>query len=531
LRGRSGSMSFARRPRRGLPSLAFGSLRAALALAARCARGREPEALVALALAAFAGLRVLGFALAFPFFTNVDEFRHVDMALKYARGYVPGRETDAYEAETRRLVAILGSPEYHRDARSRSPLPPPVWRAGPEVLAQRIARMEAELAPIHNLEANQSPFYYTIAGAWLRLGRAFGFDGGPLLYWLRGLAAPAAFALVLAAHRVLRRATPRSRFVRLGVPALLACVPQDCVYYATSDALSPLLGGIAFLLCVDLALRAAPGAWRGAAAGAVGAAAILTKLPNAMLVPVAAFCAVAGRVGGRAPGADGRRCAWLALFATLCLPVAWWLARNALLLGDPMGDARKIETLGWGLRPLGEWLAHPLLGPEGLAAFLAGLARTFWRGEIAWNQATLALPAADRIYVAASAVCLALAATGLRGARPRGERVAEGAAWVAVLSALAILAWLSVRFSYGAATNPSLERPWFANGRLVSGVLVPFALLFVRGIERGAAALPECWRERGAWTALGAILAVACASEALLSAPVFGSPYNFFRLP
>jgi hypothetical protein len=96
---------------------------------------------------------------------------------------------------------------------------------------------------------------------------------------------------------------------------------------------------------------------------------------------------------------------------------------------------------------------------------------------------------------------------------------------------VAILAWLSLRFSYGATTNPSLARPWFANGRLISGALVPFALLFVRGIERGAAALPERAREPGAWAALAAILAVMSVSEGLLAAPVFGSPYNWFHLP
>jgi hypothetical protein len=324
---------------------------------------RDRETLAALALAAFAGLRVLGFALAFPFFTNVDEFRHVDMALKYARGYAPGREGDGYEPETRRLVAVLGSLEYHRDPRRTSPLPPPVWRAGPEVLARRLERVEAELGPIRNLEANQSPFYYAVAGAWLRLGRALGLDGGPLLYWLRGLAAPAAFALVLASHRVLRRVHP-DRFVRLGVPALLAFLPQDCVYYVTSDALSPLLGGVGFLLCVDLALRRAPDTWRGAATGAVGAAAILTKLPNAMLLPVAAFCALAARAQG------GRReaRAWFALGAALLVPLAAWLARNQVLLGDPTGDEVKIAILGWGRRPLSEWPAHPLLRPEGAGA-------------------------------------------------------------------------------------------------------------------------------------------------------------------
>jgi hypothetical protein len=191
----------------------------------------------------------------------------------------------------------------------------------------------------------------------------------------------------------------------------------------------------------------------------------------------------------------------------------------------------KIEKLGWGRRPLAEWLSHPLFGPEGLGSFLAGLVETFWRGELAWQQATLAHPAADDLYVAATAVCLGLAALGLRGPRPRGERIAEGAAWVAVLGAVAILGWLSVYFSYGPTTNPSLARPWFENGRLVAGAQVPFALLFVRGIERGAAWLPEPWRERAVWMVLTALLVSASVSEAILTAPVVGSPYNFFHLP
>ncbi len=492
---------------------------------------RDPETLAALALATLAAARVLFLSLCFPFFTNVDEFRHVDMALKYARGYVAGREGDAYDPETRRLVAILGSPEYHRDPRRTTPVPPPVWRAGPEVLSRRLARADAELAPIHNLEANQSPFYYTVAGAWLRVGRALGLDGGPLLYWVRALSAPATFGLVLSSFALLRGVYARSRFVRLGVPALLALLPQDCVTYVTSDALAPLLGGLAFLLCVRLALRPGAATWRGAAAGLVAAAAIATKLPNALLAAVAAFCGAASRASGSADAAAGAGRPWLAWWIALSLPVGAWLVRNRIVLGDFTGDAVKIEKLGWGRRPLAEWLSHPLFGPEGLAAFLDGLVRTFWRGELAWLQVPLAHPAADRLYVAATALCLGLAAVGLRGRRPRAERVAEGAAWVAVLCAVALLGWLSVRFAYGPTTNPSLASPWFANGRLVAGTMVPFALLFVRGIERGAAWLPERWRDRGAWGVLAVILAAASVSEAILTAPVFRSAYNFFHLP
>lgn len=492
---------------------------------------RDPELLAALLLATLAAARVLLLALAFPFFTNVDEFRHVDMALKYARGYAPGREVDAYDAETIRLVAILGSPEYHRDPRRTTPVPPPVWRAGPEVLARRIARAEATIGPIHNLEANQSPVYYEIAGAWIRVGRALGLEGARLLYWLRSLAAPASFALVLASFAGLRGIYARSRFVRLGVPALIALLPQDCVVYVTSDALVPLLGGVAFLLCVRLALEPDAAAWRGAVAGLVAAAAIASKLPNALLAPVAATCAAAARAARRAEGLRGPGRAWLAWAIALALPVGAWLAHNRFALGDWTGAATKIEKLGWGLRPLSEWPWHPLFRPAGVGAFLAELVRTFWRGELAWLQLPLAHAAADRLYVAATALCLLLAAIGLRGARPRAERVAERAAWVALLAAVAILAWLSVRFTYGTTGNPSPERPWFANGRLVAGATLPFALLFVRGIERGSAALRAAWRERAAWAALALILAAASLSEAILTAPVLRSEYNFFHLP
>jgi len=88
-----------------------------------------------------------------------------------------------------------------------------------------------------------------------------------------------------------------------------------------------------------------------------------------------------------------------------------------------------------------------------------------------------------------------------------------------------------VRFSYGPTTNPPLGRPWFANGRLVAGVMVPFALLFVRGIECGAAWLPERWREGAAWSVLAALLTAASVSEAILTTPVVRSAYNFFHLP
>src|SRR5262249_37921768 len=120
---------------------------------------------------------------------------------------------------------------------------------------------------------------------------------------------PPASALALPPPRALRAARPPSRFVPLGAPPLLAFLPQDCVTYATPDALSPLLGGVAFAGLVALAVRGAGGPLRGAAVGLAAAAAVLTKLPNALLAAVALFCAAAARGAPAAP----RRGTWTAL--------------------------------------------------------------------------------------------------------------------------------------------------------------------------------------------------------------------------
>ena len=157
---------------------------------------RRERALV-LALAIFAGLRVLCFALAFPFFTNIDEYRHVDAVLKYGRGQLPRPGPVAYEPEMARLLGVAGSPEYHRDpvAPLRPEVPPPAWHSPREEVAARIARMEAFLAPRHSLEVGQPPVYYAVAGAWLAVGRAFGLRDAALLYWVRALSALGAVVL------------------------------------------------------------------------------------------------------------------------------------------------------------------------------------------------------------------------------------------------------------------------------------------------------------------------------------------------
>ena len=147
------------------------------------------EGILVLTLAAAAALRVFLFASAFPFFTNVDEHRHVDLVLKYARGYAPLPGSDAYEPEVPGLLARYGSPEYHvHDERFRERgVAPPSWQRDPAEVRRQIEANTAYFARRPNMEAYQPPLYYAIAGGWLAFGRAIGVEGGALLYWVRQL--------------------------------------------------------------------------------------------------------------------------------------------------------------------------------------------------------------------------------------------------------------------------------------------------------------------------------------------------------
>lgn len=496
--------------------------------------GRIPEAGVAGAIAALAALRVLIFAAAFPFFTTIDEHWHVDMVLKYARGYVPRPVSDDYEPETAVLFATWATPEYHMrpEVRDREGVYPPGWQLPRADLELQIAEMRAYFGKLRNLEAYQPPVYYLLVAGWRAAGRAFGLDGGRLLYWLRAFNAAIYFAFVLAAYAFLRREYPANRLVRLGVPALLAVLPQDALYYVTPDALQPLLFGAGFALAVRIARRPDCSVGVYLAAGLVAAAGVLTKYTNAALLVPYALCsawAVARRPGRLAPRALGARL--LLLWLTLVLPVALWCARNQLLFDDPTATSVKIERLNWTPKPLAELTDHPLFGIAGVLEFGAHLAATFWRGELAWHRSTLSHPGADRFYALSSLVLLTLACAGL-AARRDGERsrLAEGAALAGVASCVGTLAFLSLLWSFPRLGNPSSALPYFVQGRLVSGALLPFALLYVRGLQLAARPLPARARSGACWAALAAVTSVVVVSEIALNAPVFTSAYNWYHL-
>jgi hypothetical protein len=486
-------------------------------------RARRGERAAAAALALFAALRVGCMAASFPFFTNVDEHRHVDMVLKYARGALPAAGPASYESAMPYLVARLGAPDYQLPPGAAHESPPG-WSVSPAELESRVARNERLFSRLVNLDAFQSPTYYAVAGACLRLARGLGLGSERALYAVRLLNALFAALLVLCACNLLQRTHPEDARVRWGAPLLLACFPQDALYYVTPDALSPLLGGVAFALTLRLLLEPGSGALRHLTAGAASAAALLTKLPNAYVLAIAAAAFARAR-----RGAALRRFALYA--AAFALPVGAWLLRNQLLQGDPLGTASKVELLGWRRNPASAWPAHPLFTPRGFASFVGDLVPRFWRGELVWRRAELAWPPADAVYTATTLAFLALAVAALPR-RPRGPaRTAELASAASLAICVAILVALSLGFVFPVGGNPSAERPWFHHGRLIAGALLPFALLYVRGLCALVSPLPPRLRGPAIWAALCALCALAVGSELWLSRPVFASAHNAWHLP
>ncbi|MGH0037554.1 MAG: hypothetical protein ACQGVK_21200 [Myxococcota bacterium] len=482
-------------------------------------------------LAALAALRVLVYALAFPFFNQVDEHQHVDSVVRYARGELPGAEMRGLDSRTARWSLEFGTFEY------LSPGPvvplPYLARPGAHPRDPLVRKANQAFLDVRNNEHDSPPVYFIAAGSWLRLGEAVGLDGRPLLYWLRGLNALMLGGLVFASFRVLRTLFPERAGLHLGVPALVAFTPQDCLFGVTTDAMALGTGGVAFLGLAWLGTRREPAPRAAyAAVGLAVAAAFLTKYTSLFLVAGAAALALGELVRGGDRWRAGFAARWAAWSAAAGLPVALWLVRNRAVLGDWSGTARKVAHLEWTPRPPAEWLDHPVVTPSGFAEFVGRLIPRFWRGEFLWHGEEMALPAADVAYTVLTlslvAVVLVVWAKGLRAPRPGPDpaRVVDGLALLSLGLAVATLALLSMRFTFADWGTPTADDPYFVHGRLISGAVWPACWLWVRGLEALCRRLPERLRQGALWAALALLLVAITVSEAVVNAPVFASPWN-----
>ncbi len=491
------------------------------------------ERRLVLLLCAAAALRVFIYASAFPFFNYVDEPRHFDMVLKYSHLRLPGASTE-FSPESFPYLILFDSPEYQMTSADfpGGKVPPPIW---PTLTgSDRESFVTAEIPRVApnkpNPESTGAPLYYLLAGIWLDLGRLLGFKDLSLLYWVRFANIPILVTVVWIGYRTAQLLFPNAPSLRLAVPMLLAFCPQGIYFGIESDNLSPLMFGLVFLGLAHWLKNDQLTPRLGAFIGLAIAATWLVKVSNLPLVIVAAL-AVAAKCMSLARRGKLRTVEVGLIFLAIgaAVPVCAWSGWCERHFGDFTGSTLKIQILGWARKPIAEWWHHPIFTPAGLWTYWSGLMASFWRGEVRWHLQPLAIPNADLVYAISSAFVLALAVwrvCRIPAALAGWQRQTFWLALAAFGACVAFQALLSIMFDFGDSYYPSRDFPYFISGRLIFGAFIPFALLFVLGLDFAMRPIPDVRTRAGIFCAIALALAV---SEGVSNGPVFASQYNLFH--
>jgi hypothetical protein len=363
------------------------------------------------------------------------------------------------------------------------------------------------------------------------VGQWCGFENGRLLYWVRFLNLFLMAALVWTGFAAARMIFPERRFLGLGVPALLAFMPQTAFHSIENDTLSPLCFGLAFIFLVQLLRADVPGVRLGIGTGLALAATFLTKISDLPLLAVAAVV-VLFKTGSLLKAGKLRAAFPSLLCLALCagLPMMGWMAWVKHAFGDWTGSAAKIQVLHWTLKPSGDWWHHPIFTPHGLWTFVSALLATLWRGEFLWHLQSPALPVVDAVYAISSAGFVGLTALTLFSRSTDVTHLQRQALWVglgSVVAAMTFLGFLSILYDFGDCFYPSRAFPYFATGRLMLGALLPFLLLYVYGLDRALSRFKNAWIRP--LMLVGMILFMLI-SQIVTTWPIFFSEYNWFHM-
>src|SRR6266403_4042850 len=443
------------------------------------------ERVLIVLLCFIAALRVFIFSAAFPFFSNIDEDLHFDLIAQYSDGRLP-RAFEPLKEESLSWIVPYASPEFlfTPDQFPEGKFPAPLWKQSGPNLEQEIAVTKDAWSSEINFESSQPPLYYILTSLWWRLGQVMGLTGIQSLYWIRFLNVPLIAAVVWLGYVIARTIAPERVDLRIGVPVLLAFIPQNVFYAMNNDVLSPLCFGALFLCVLQWLRGNRPTLLFGAFTGLAIAAACLTKLSNLPLVAVALIVIIAKLSPAirQTPGPVMNAFAALAICSAI--PIASWILWTKYQFGDATGSTAKIALLGWTRKSFADWWHHPIFTPRGLWIFWSDLIASFLGGEISWHGLALRWRVADGFYAISTLLLLAAAIVGLRkqAGLSAFQRQAMGSAILIFLAGVAFLVLLSIQFDFGSCINPSRGHPYFTSGRLLSGALIPFALLYVYGV-------------------------------------------------
>jgi hypothetical protein len=477
-------------------------------------------------LCLYAGIRVLVFAAAFPLFNNVDEEAHFASIRMYARGQWPGRELPSTDPELAAFYVRFRTQEYM----GQEPPWTPIYRLPLRDTDVRASWLYSYWLGARNVEAQSPPLYYLLGAAWYRIGAELGMAEWELAYWVRFLSSAAYSLMIWVSHLFVRRAYPRRIFLCLGVPALLAVFPQDVYFGLNRDVFSAPMSAIALLLMLMAVEEKEPkSSWLMITSGAFVGLTFIDSVANCVLYFALALSLWAW---GRRSSMRLLRKVWIAtgcVFSSLVLPGIWML-RNRVVMGDFTGSRAKIEYLGWTVKPSWQIFSHPLFSFGGSYYFLRNLWETFWCGECVWHLERMHWSFAVRLYLLSSVVTLvAVAVQFFRHWKENSisQRLIQIQCFLVIFGSVVFMASISLLFDFHRCYYPSAEHPFFVSGRIISGALVPFALLYLLGMEFLLAPIRK-------WISPAVVLAFLMLfitiTEFQLRRVVFASANNFFAL-
>jgi hypothetical protein len=313
---------------------------------------------------------------------------------------------------------------------------------------------------------------------------------------------------------------------------MLATFPQDVMYTINNDILSPLFFTLAFFCLIEIYLSETESYKLYLIAGGMTACALLTKVSNVAILGLFGFILLLRiRKVAKLKSLRMEFPKIVLTFSVAIIPIALWLGRNYFILGDITSSSEKIKMLGWTTKPFGEMWGHPIFSLYGMITFWNDLMATFWRGELVWFKTRLASHACDVFYSISSFLFIVIAGIGLIWHRQKDsavERFSYSMSFFVIGLSVAFLIMISISYDFDGCWYPSREYPYFTSGRLISGVMVPFLILYINGLNY---VLSRLGLSRYWVVAVLTIAVLVTASEVILSYPVFKSQYNWFRIP
>ena len=190
----------------------------------------------------------------------------------------------------------------------------------------------------------------------------------------------------------------------------------------------------------------------------------------------------------------------------------------------------KTGYLGWTLKPWPEIWHHAIFSANGFHYFFNMLTEGFWRGEIWWRGDPMRWGVADGWYRRSSIIFVVTFAVKLfKKGRSEGklQRINGYLSLYLILAAYLFMAAISLPYDFHDCVNPSRAHPFFVSGRIIIGVLLPFAIMYSSGFET----LSKPVRRYVHPLIPFAVFAVfVTATELIVRGDIFHSAFNFFSL-